>query len=123
MVLVAAGRPRQYDFLIKRLVDSNIYCAASVAHLLIPRDLSKFGGNGDLVTLRFRARQSLARIARLSGFSPCGLDSCRHSKTRNAYPGFKGRVWKQILAEHEKNQNKNHALKHGKHLLKILHGA
>lgn len=98
------GRTPKYYFLIYRLKDDELYCAATIARLLHTPDLRWHDLNGPLEEERFKARQSLSRIARLSGKLYEGLVRLPPPGSRNMYPGYRGAVWKQILSDHQGHQ-------------------
>lgn len=98
MSMKAIGRPPKYYFLIYRVNDRHLYSAATIAKLLIPNDLRMYPDLGsDLVEARFRARQSLARVARKHKLKPCGLVYLGPEHTGNAYPAYRGNRWKAMF--------------------------
>lgn len=103
MVSASPGRPSKYYFLVNRLIDNHIYCPASIAKLLTKSDLNQHHIEQPLKPARFRVRQSLARVARLSKTPHCGLDYSLSRSRRCAYPGYRGYIWKQIFQKHSQN--------------------
>jgi len=94
-----AGRLPKYHFLIDRLNDEILYCAATIARLLTKEDLRRQKNiQGTLKHARFNARQSLAHFARSQNVPPCGLVYLGKGQTGNAYPGYRGKVWKTMCS-------------------------
>lgn len=97
-----AGRPSKYFFLIKRLNDQGLYCAATIAWLLTKDDLRRRKTiSGPLDDARTKVRLSLARVARLYDYTPSGVVHVGKRSKGHAYPGYTGEVWKQIFKQHQ----------------------
>lgn len=91
------GRPPKYCFLVDRLEDKTLYCAATIARLLSASDLRERHFERPLEEVRTKARMALARIARFHPMPPSGIVHLLERNRGNAYPGYKGFEWKIIF--------------------------
>ena len=90
MTALAPGRPPKYYFLIYRISDQELYSAATIAKLLNANDLHVYPQlSGTLDQVRFRARQSLARVARQYRLNPCGVVFWAPTKRETPIPPSK----------------------------------
>lgn len=91
------GRSPKYFFLIDRLEDHRMYCAATIARLLRAEDLRHLNSKGNLEEIRTKARMSVARAARCHPLPPSGIVYLGAEESGNAYPGYLGSEWKTMF--------------------------
>jgi len=105
------GRNPKYYFLVNRLKAQRLYCAATIARLLTPRDLEQHDLDGSLEEVRTKARMSLARAARFHPMPPSGIVYLGQGESGNNYPGYRGSEWKAMFEWAERLPKKNHISK------------
>lgn len=88
------GRNPKYYFLVNRLKAQRLYCAATIARLLTPRDLELHDLDGSLEEVRTKAR---ARAARFHPMPPSGIVYLGQGESGNNDPRYRGSEWKAMF--------------------------